>query len=64
MQLLYAMVAAFMAREKIGINELTRRLHTSSRQTNRIMAGEANITLATLAELAALMGKRPKIIFE
>jgi len=57
-------VATYMAEEQIGINELTRRLETSSRQTSRIMKGEANITLATLAHLASLMKKTPKIIFE
>ena len=59
-----AALARYMADEEIGINELTRRLKTSSRQTSRIMKGEANITLATLAEVAAIMGAKPKIIFE
>lgn len=57
-------IASFMSEEQIGIVELTSRLQTSTRQTSRIMKGEANITLATLAELAAVMGKIPKIIFE
>jgi len=57
-------VTDYMAKEDIGINELTRRLDTSSRQTSRIMKGEANITLATIAHLASLMKKSPKIIFE
>jgi len=57
-------VATYMAEEEIGINELTRRLDTSSRQTSRIMKGEANITLATIAHLASLMKKTPKIRFE
>ncbi len=59
-----AELARYMANEGIGVNELTRRLNTSSRQTSRIMKGEANVTLATLAEVAAIMGARPKIIFE
>ena len=59
-----AELARYMADEGIGINELTRRLNTSSRQTSRIMKGEANITLATLAEVAAIMGAKPKIVFE
>jgi len=54
----------FMAEEGIGINELTRRLKTSSRQTSRIMKGEANVTLATLAEVAAVVGAKAKIVFE
>jgi transcriptional regulator with XRE-family HTH domain len=57
-------LARYMEDEDIGINELTRRLQTSSRQTSRIMKGEANITLATLAEMAALIGVKPRIVFE
>lgn len=59
-----AEVAKFMSKEGIGINELTKRLHTNSRQTSRIIKGEANITLATLAEVSSLMGVSAKIIFE
>ena len=59
-----AELARYMADEGIGINELTRRLNTSSRQTSRIMKGEANITLATLAEVAAILGANANIIFE
>jgi hypothetical protein len=57
-------IAAYMAKEAIGIVELTKRLATSSRQTSRIMKGEANVTLATLAEVAILIGKMPRIVFE
>lgn len=59
-----AELARYMAEEGIGINELTRRLNTSSRQTSRIMKGEANITLATLAEVAGVIGVKARIIFE
>jgi hypothetical protein len=57
-------IDAFMKSEGIGINELTRRLRTSSRQTSRIMKGQANITLATLAALGAVMNKKPKVEFK
>lgn len=57
-------IAAYMAKEAIGIVELTKRLETSTRQTSRIMKGEANVTLATLAEVAVHIGKVPRIIFE
>ena len=57
-------VAAFMASNKIGVVKLTEMLQTSSRQTNRILRGEANITLATIASVACLMGKTAKIVFE
>jgi len=57
-------IAAYMARESIGIVELTKRLETSTRQTSRIMKGEANVTLATVAEVAIQMGKVPKLVFD
>ena len=57
-------VAIYMAKEKIGFNELTRRLDTSSRQTSRLLKGEANLTMASIAELAAVMGKKARVVFE
>ncbi len=59
-----AEVAKYMAKEGIGFNEMTRRMDTSSRQTTRIIKGEANITLETLAELAFVIGKHPHITFK
>jgi len=53
-----------MAKEHIGFNEFTRRLGTSSRQTSRLIKGEANLTLATLAEISSVIGKHPKLTFE
>jgi antitoxin component HigA of HigAB toxin-antitoxin module len=46
-------VATYMAKEKIGFNELPRRLDTSSCQTSRLLKGKANLTMASIAELAA-----------
>lgn len=57
-------VAEYMAAEKIGFNEFTRRLETTARQTSLIMKGQANLKLATIAELASVMGKRARIVFE
>lgn len=57
-------ITAYMAQEKIGFNELTRRIGSSSRQISRMLKGEANLTLASIAELAVLMKKTPKITFE
>ena len=57
-------VATYMAEEKIGFNELTRRLDTSSRHTSRLLKGEANLTMASIAELAAVMKKRVRVVFE
>jgi hypothetical protein len=49
-----AAVAAYMAKEQIGFNELTRRLEK----------GHANLSMGTIAHLSALLGKKPKIVFE
>lgn len=57
-------VTLYMKEEKIGFNELTRRLRTSSRHTSRLLKGEANLTMGSVAELAALMKKRPRIVFD
>jgi transcriptional regulator with XRE-family HTH domain len=54
-------VAEYMAREHIGFNELTRRLHMSSATTAKILRGDANITLDTLAAMAVILGITPKI---
>jgi plasmid maintenance system antidote protein VapI len=53
-----------MKEQGIGFNELTRRLQTSTRHTSRLLKGEANLTMGSVAELAALMKKKPRIIFE
>ena len=57
-------VVAYMAEQKIGFNELTRRLDTCSRHTSRLLKGEANLTMGSIAELAVLMGKKVKVVFE
>jgi transcriptional regulator with XRE-family HTH domain len=56
-------VAAYMAEKDIGFNELVRRLDTSSSQVLKIQKGEANLTLASIAHLAALLNKEPHIVF-
>lgn len=57
-------VAKYMAAERIGFNEFTRRLDTTARQTSLIINGQANLKLATIAELASVMGKKARIVFE
>ena len=54
-------VADYMAREKIGFNELTRRLHMSSATTSKILRGDANLTLDTLAAVAVVLGLTPDL---
>jgi hypothetical protein len=57
-------IAAYMSAHGLGFVEFTKRLGTSTRQTSRILKGEANVTLATLAEVAVHIAKVPKIVFD
>ena len=59
-----AAVADYMAREKIGFNELTRRLDVSTRITSKLVKGNSNLSMGTIAHLSALIGRKPKIVFE
>jgi len=55
-------VANYMAKEDIGFNELARRLDVSPSQVAKIQRGEANLTLASLAHLFALLKLKPNLI--
>lgn len=57
-------VTHYLADENIGFNELVRRLGMSASQVSKIQKGEANLTLATLAHIAALLNKKPHIVFQ
>ena len=57
-------MAEYMKKNKIGFNEVVRRLSTSPSQAAKIQRGEANLTLATFAHFLALMGKEPKDVFK
>ena len=54
----------YMKKNKIGFNELVRRLDSSPSHIAKIQRGEANLTLSSLAHLLALMGKEPKDVFK
>jgi len=56
-------IAAYMASEGIGFNELSRRLGSSPRHTAKLVKGTGNLTMASIAEVAALLGKRARIVF-
>jgi hypothetical protein len=57
-------MAQYMEKNKIGFNEVVRRLSTSPSQAAKIQRGQANLTLASFAHFLALMGKEPKDIFK
>src|SRR5580692_8149295 len=56
-------MAEYMKKNKVGFNEVVRRLSTSASQAAKIQRGEANLTLASFAHFLALMGKEPKDVF-
>ena len=55
-------VKNYMKEENIGFNELARRLNISPTQASRIKSGAANLTLATVAHVFALLKKLPHIV--
>ena len=57
-------IVAYMAREGIGYNELTRRLNVSPATTSKLLKGSGNITLETISQIAELLGKTPHISFK
>lgn len=57
-------VERYMAKEKIGFNELVRRLGASPSQTLRILRGQGNLTMASIAHLAAVFKKTARLVFK
>ena|ERR1700735_3824957 len=55
---------SYMKANNVGFNELVRRLHSNPRQVTQIQQGKANLTLASIAHIATLLGQEPHIIFK
>lgn len=55
---------SYMEKNKVGFNELVRRLDSSPTHVAKIRRGEANLTVSSLAHLFALLGKEPEDIFK
>jgi antitoxin component HigA of HigAB toxin-antitoxin module len=55
-------VMTYMTKNNVGFNDLVRTLGKSPTQVSKIIKGEANLTLATIAQLYAFMGQRAHII--
>ena len=55
-------VIEYMAKHNVGFNDLVRKLGKSPTQVSKIIKGEANLTLATIAQLYAFMGRRAHIV--
>lgn len=56
-------VVNYMAESNIGFNELVKRLGKSPTQVSKIIKGEANLTLATVAQLFAMMNRKPHLAY-
>ena len=54
----------YMKKNEIGFNEMVRRLNSNATQISKIQKGQANLTLASLAHLSALLGQEPTLIFK
>ena len=57
-------VIDYLTKEAVGVPAFTTKMQTSTRQAYKILNAEANVTLATIAALAQVIGKRPKLVFE
>ena len=53
-----------MKQKKIGFNEVVRRLHSTPDQVSKIQKGEANLTLASIARISALLENEPILTFK
>jgi len=51
----------YMKKNKMGFNDLVRKLDWSPSKVAKIKRGEANLTIASLAHLFALLGKDPSV---
>jgi len=54
-------VIHYMDINSIGFNDVVRKLGKSPSQVSKIIKGEANLTLATIAQIFAMMGEKPRI---
>lgn len=57
-------IADYMEKNDVGFNEMTKRLHSSPTQLIKIQRGTANLTFASIAHIAALLGQEPTLIFK
>ena len=57
-------ISEYMLEKDHGFNDFVREMGKSPSQISKIIKGEANITLGTLAQIYAVMGMRPHITYE
>jgi antitoxin component HigA of HigAB toxin-antitoxin module len=54
-------VINFMSEKKLGFNDIVSKLGKSPTQVSNIIKGKANLTMATIAQIYAMMGKKVHI---
>ncbi|BBH54755.1 hypothetical protein [Fluviispira sanaruensis] len=54
----------YMKKQNIGFNEIIRKLEVSPSKLSKILNGEANLTLASVAQIAAMLKSIPKFSLE
>lgn len=54
----------YMKKNNVGFNELVRMLNSNPRQVAKIQSGKANLTFASIAHIATLLGQEPVITFK
>jgi hypothetical protein len=57
-----AVIAQHMEENEVGFNDLVKQLGISPSQMARITKGEANLTFASLAHIAGLLGRRAHVV--
>lgn len=55
-------VARYMSKNNVGFNEFVKKIGKSPTQVSKILKGEANLTLSTIAQLSAIIGRRAHIV--
>lgn len=53
----------YMQKNDVGFNELVRRLNSSPAHVAKIQKGQANLTVASMAHILALLEKEPRDVF-
>ena len=57
-------INGYMKKENIGFNDMVRKLDISPSKLSKIQKGEANLTLASIAHIAALLKQKPIVNFK
>ncbi|GGG07582.1 MULTISPECIES: helix-turn-helix domain-containing protein [Cysteiniphilum] len=56
-------VIHYMSDNNIGFNDMVSKLGKSPSQLSKIIKGEANLTVSTIAQISSIMGYKPHLHF-